>query len=961
MADPTSAPADASECDEGDEGDEDAESGDSLTMPERDIYATAAPPPEPSDETQLLPTDSDRQIFDTHPPPPLPESSSRASAPQILAEGDDALEIAEALRDPEARLGRYVILRELGAGGMGVVLKAFDPNLCRTVAIKQIRGEAAQALTRRFEREARVLAQLTHPNVVAVYEGVAEGPGAPYLAMEFVPGEALIERCRRGPLAGREAAEILAPVAEAIAYAHAQGVVHRDLKPHNVMLGEDGVPRVLDFGLATRQDSNSITLTTTGMIMGTPAYMAPEQAEAAEVGPPADVWGLGATLYECLTGRPPFQAATPLAVIHAVTHQEPPAPRELRPQVSRDLETICLKCLEKEPERRYPSALAMAQDLRRFLAGEAIEAQRDPAAVRALRRMWRNRAVAAPSVLALLLLVLLGIAALRLESAAEEGQVARAQATAAEAARATAEAEREVARAEQAREARQRGALRSAVGALDRLGEVLRFRYRPLLPEADEERLVQGARAEAAQVISALDASLQQAPELADLHLLRGRAALQLYELDDARAAAQAAIQLDPECGPAYTLLAESLCSQLALVLFDKGVSSARRKEWLEGAMAAQSRAAALGERATPAGRIWGLILRQRLEQAGAMIAQALRGSPDELLHYLAAMNRAQQGLRKHEDGLPLVLIRDEVLPELNAALELCPRLLPALYGRAIALRELGRFAEAYADLRVARRLKPDFVSVLYDLAQVCTLLSRWPETQEICEELLRLQPEHPKGWNALGFAHLNQGRPREALACLERSLAQGPLPLAHVNRARLRQAQRDTRGALADYASALELDPECVQALNGRALLRGGLGDVAGALADLDRAVALDPADPIPLANRCKFRIQQQKFAAAIADADRSIALRPLGTTYFYRALAKASSGQLEPARADLDQAIERTPEDASFYVVRGQVLRMQDKPQEAARDFATSLRLDPNQAGAAGLRAFVERYGAE
>jgi len=283
--------------------------------------------------------------------------------------------------------GDYMLLDKLGEGGMGVVYKARQVSLNRLVAVKMIlAGRFADGQdVERFRVEAEAAANLDHPGIVRIFE-IGKHDGRHYFSMDLVEGESLEARLRESPLPPLEAARLMEQVARAIAYAHSRGVIHRDLKPANILVNRENRPRVTDFGLAKRVQGDS-SLTATGAILGTPAYMPPEQAEGrlGEVTVRSDVYSLGATLYAMLTGRPPFQAATPLDTLFQVRQQEPLPLRQLNPALPRDLETVCLKCLEKDPRRRYNSADELAAELERFLAGRPIQAR----PVGKPERLWR--------------------------------------------------------------------------------------------------------------------------------------------------------------------------------------------------------------------------------------------------------------------------------------------------------------------------------------------------------------------------------------------------------------------------------------------------------------------------------------------------------------------------------------------------------------------------------------------
>jgi WD40 repeat protein/tRNA A-37 threonylcarbamoyl transferase component Bud32 len=294
----------------------------------------------------------------------------------------------------------YEILEEVGRGGVSVVYRARQTRPARDVALKVLlAGSHADAERRaRFLAEADAFARLRHPNIVPIHE-VGEHDGLPFLALEYVEGGSLAGRLGGVPLPPREAAALVEQLAKAVHFAHRNGVIHRDLKPANILIAADGTPKITDFGLAKQEQSG---LTATGVVLGTPSYMAPEQAEgkAREVGPAADVYALGAILYELLTGRPPFRGATPMETLEQVRAHDPVPPGRLQGRMPRELDTVCLKCLQKEPASRYDSAQALADDLRRFLGGEPILARPVKAWERTVK--WAKRR---PVIAALILVV----------------------------------------------------------------------------------------------------------------------------------------------------------------------------------------------------------------------------------------------------------------------------------------------------------------------------------------------------------------------------------------------------------------------------------------------------------------------------------------------------------------------------------------------------------------------------
>lgn len=338
------------------------------------------------EQEEAAPLSADSSVDEPDPGPGAARGRSEAETQEDLSRHETRPTQSARTRPLPAGVGRYQVRGELGRGGVGVVYLAWDPHLEREVALKTLIAgrDASEVQIERFLREVRAATRLRHPHLVSVHDAGVED-GCFYLAMDRIEGESLADLLERErSLAPRRAAELLLPIAKALAHAHGEGFLHRDVKPENLLIDTAGECYLTDFGLAVDL-SEGERLTHTHQSLGTPAFMAPEQLRGQNRDRRVDVYSLGATLYECLTGRVPYDADSFPELLHQVLTTEPPRPRELRPRLAPDLEAIVLTCLEREPEQRYPGAAELAADLERFLAGEAVQA-RGPSRLRRLRR-----------------------------------------------------------------------------------------------------------------------------------------------------------------------------------------------------------------------------------------------------------------------------------------------------------------------------------------------------------------------------------------------------------------------------------------------------------------------------------------------------------------------------------------------------------------------------------------------
>lgn len=758
-----------------------------------------------------------------------------------------------------ASFGRYRLERELGRGGMGLVFLAWDDELRRQVALKMLLPRAASdaVSVERFLREARAAGRLHHPGIVPVHD-VGAFAGRPYFTMDYVAGESLDQALPR--LAPRRFLEILRDVALALQAAHESGVVHRDVKPANVLLDEQDRPYLTDFGLAKEDAAANPALTVDGALLGTPHYMSPEQAngQADPVGPATDVWSLGVILYEHLAGRLPFLGGKTVEIAMNILAREPEPPSRAAAQLSpprrvhRDLETICLTCLEKAPARRYPSAAAFAADLGHFLEGEPIHAR--PPSVAWRMRRWAGRRPGALAAVAVLVAAaaVLAVRAERYRSAGRLYSDAKSrlsaalalspdQAQPAEWTRRVGEARLALDRvlavdAAYAPCLYDRGLAREAVGDVAGAAEDFEAATRA-------DPALSGAADALARCLARLPGRVDEARRLltdratrpgVDAALARARLAL----LDDRPAtavlAAREVLAAEPDRTEAFAVLSH------AYRLEPENIDEVR-------ALADMERAVALrpGDGAVYHARALLLARRLRPGEALADLERAAARGPS------AELDEARADSLLRLKDIPGALVRAD------AALAAEPGRPKALALRGVALRRLGREAESVATLERllelgspdalryasehAERLSglplaPDRFAALVQalspigrgfrelvvLADLRLRVRGVPEAGPLTAELVRRFPDRPEAWLARGEFYSKTGRPRQAYDAADRAIRVDPeFPLAYHRRAQFLLMVFQFHPALADADRALVLAPAYLPALRMRGSLR--------------------------------------------------------------------------------------------------------------------------------------------
>jgi serine/threonine-protein kinase len=857
-------------------------------------------------------------------------------------EGRGATATANDATQPSAAprsFGDYEVLEDLARGGMGVVYRARQRCLNRLVALKVIRaGEWASAEeVRRFRNEAETVALLDHPHVVPVYE-VGEQAGHLYFSMKLVEGGSLAQHLDRYRDDPKAAARLLATVARAVHHAHQRGVLHRDLKPSNVLLDEQCQPHVTDFGLARRVEADS-SLTQSGAIVGTPSYLAPEQTtgQKGAMTTATDVYGLGAVLYALLTGRPPFQAENVLETLVQVREREPQPPRTANRRVDRDLETICLKCLAKEPQRRYASALALAEDLDRFLAGKPIQARPVGPWERGIK--WARRRPLAVAVGGLVLAVLLLGGAILVREAWQRAAVERAVETALECADLLREQERYqealeiLTVAEGQLEGRQLGALRERIR--------LRKRDVDVLMRLEEARLHPSAGSKEGFDFAGADRVYSEA--------------FTWYGLD---VTAQ-----DPE-EAARRVRASAVCTRLIAALDNWAFM---RDKLREGGGARLRVVADLADDDSWRRQMRGAAGRrdraalERLAEEGA-----LRQPPTNLVLLAGALRVAKGGesaerlLRraqaKHPEDFWINFTLAATLAAkarsdpaerarfLQTALALRPHSPAAYINLGNALKDQGKFAEAEAKYRRAIELRPDFAAAYANLGIALDDQGKPVEAEAAYRRAIELKPDYAVAYYNLGIGLQDQGKSAEAEAVYRKALQLKPdAPQVHTHLGVALRSQRKLTEAEAAHRKAIELKPDYADAHSNLGAVLSDQGKLPDAVAAYRKAIELQPNDATANYNLASTLQKQHKLAEAVVACQKAIAIRPRWALAFNKlGLIHQDQRKFPEAEAAFRKAIAHKADFAMAYNNLGTVLIDQRKSEEAVAAFRKAVELD-------------------
>jgi serine/threonine-protein kinase len=855
--------------------------------------------------------------------------------------------IPERLRSSLPAVAGHEVLEVLGRGGMGVVYKARHLRLNRLVALKMILGGQYQNLATRvrFSIEAEAVAQLDHPHVVGLYEfGMHEG--LPFFALEYLGGGTLAAKLRRdGRFAPRPAAELVVKLADGIAAAHAKGIVHRDLKPANVLLTEGGEPKVADFGLAKVGKSE---ITATGAVMGTPSYMSPEQAggRVREVGTPTDVYALGAILYELLTGRPPFVGETPMATVQQVLTCEVVRPRAIEPTISRDLETVCLKCLEKDATKRYRTAEALASDLRAFLDGRQIAARTVGIPERAWKWAKRHPSRAVAFTVGILLSVGLAAAWYLVQAQRDADRQATQQrlgrnSEAVAALLGQCEAGMRAGDADKAAVALEAALARAAEGGADDLAG-------PLERLQSDLTVLRNLDSAARRRWISLEHKTPDEREVAAWY----RAALAEFGADpgvtppDEVAARVTGSAVRDRLVAALDLILPVGHSERVRAALQKADPDAFRDAFRDVQLAGDR--SRLAELASQPGA---------LEQPPEFVA--LLGY-NESIPALRRREILRTAVQKRPGNLDLLMALGHTYPLNNpagadervrwsqAAVGVAPNNPATHLSLGSALGDRGDRTGAEAEYREALRLDPNLAMVHNDLAWQLVLDSDLAGAEPEYQEAIRLDPNIALAHSGLAFVLVLTGRSAEAEVQSGIALRLDPKhPFAHTTQAFIYERRGDRVHAEAEYRESLRLDPTNAWAHTGLGWMLYVKDNRVGAEAEYREAIRLDPTVGLAHNNLGLVLKHKGDRDGAIREFKEAIRYEPKGfnAVYAHDNLGDAflDSGDPDGAVAEYKKALQIDPRNAVTHFSLGLALRRKEDLDGAIAEYKKALEINP------------------
>jgi serine/threonine-protein kinase len=804
---------------------------------------------------------------------------------------------------------------------MGIVYKARHLKLNRIVAIKMMLagGYARPRELERFKREAEAVAALRHPNIVQIYDA-GEHDGFPYFTMEFMEGGSLADVLAGNPQPAGKAAEIAIILTRAVEAAHKSQIIHRDLKPSNVLVAADGTLKITDFGLARRFDvPEESGLTLAGAHIGTPSYMSPEQALGTKIaiGPCVDIYALGAILYELLTGRPPFRAESASDTERQVVNDDPIPPTRLNPRVPRDLQTICLKCLEKNPLRRYATAADLADDLTRFQRGEPIRARPTSRVERIVKWCRRHPTRAGLLLTALILVAVVSAGGVWLVRQRAEGR--------AEGGRQSVESRNVISAAVAQAERLCKGfQFREARAVLERASGPLENGWQRLSPEARDDLRHQMKQAGIdIDLTERLDTARLQALSIVEGNVDPAKAEPLYVSAFVEAGLGKAGDDID---ALAATIRASNIRAEIVAALDDWAsiTPDAKRRAWLL--------AVALGADPDP---VKDRLRQPDLWQDGDALERLMKEpaaaevSP-QLVTALARVARAHD-----KDALPMLLATQARFPQdfgvnYELALALCRggqaadglgyfRAALAVRPAAVshnavgyALLRLHRFDEAVDHLQQAIQLDPNYAVAHYDLGNALQRTDRLNEAIDQFEQALALEPDLAAAHVSLGSALCTNGRFDDALDHYQQALRIDPnFAMAHNGVGFVSQNKGDFDDAIQKYQEALRIDPNLAEAHINLGYCLNREGQVDDAIEHYQQALRIDPKD-------------------AMAHHDLGSALNV--------------KGQIDEAIEEFKQALELNPGLAPAHSNMGAALQAKGLLDEAIVQFTEAIRLDPN-----------------